>query len=71
MGELGADFCVNSAALCMIIDTDEISSDDYGKLRALLKALELDVGLLLKFNGARLDVRRVEALPAKKASATA
>ena len=71
LGEIGADFCVNSAALCMIIDTEEISSDDYGKLRALLKALELDVGLLLKFDGARLDVRRVEALPAKKASATA
>ncbi|MCA8915169.1 MAG: GxxExxY protein [Planctomycetes bacterium] len=66
LGELGADFCVNDAILCLLVDNEEITPDDYGKSRTLLKSLELDVGLLLKFNGARLDVRRVEAVPAKK-----
>ncbi len=66
LGELGVDFCVNDAILCLLVDTEEISPDEYAKARTLLKSLELDVGLLLKFNGARLDVRRVEAVPAKK-----
>jgi GxxExxY protein len=69
LGELGADFCVNDAILCLVVDTEEVSPDDYGRLRAMLKGLELDVGLLLKFNGARLDVRRVEAVPKKQPSA--
>ena len=72
LGELGVDFCVNDAILCQLIDADEISPDEYGKTRTLLKSLELEVALLLKFNGARLDIRRVEAVPSKKqTSATA
>jgi GxxExxY protein len=71
LGELGVDFCVNDAILCVLVDDDEISPDEYGRMRTLLKNLELDVGLLLKFNGGRLDVRRVEAVPAKKTEATA
>ncbi|MBX3472898.1 MAG: GxxExxY protein [Planctomycetes bacterium] len=67
LGELGVDFCVNSAIVVLLIDTPETSPDEYGKLRALLKALELEVGLLLNFNGARLDIRRVEAVPKKQA----
>lgn len=66
LGELGVDFCVNDAIVCVLVDNDEITPDDYGLARTLLKNLELDVGLLLKFNGSRLDVRRVEAVPAKK-----
>ena len=71
LGELGADFCVNDGVLCMLVDGEEISPDEYGKARTLLKALELDVGLLLKFNGGRLDVRRVEAVPGKKQTSAA
>jgi GxxExxY protein len=71
LGELGVDFCVNDAILCVLVDDEEISPDEYGRMRTLLKNLELDVGLLLKFNGGRLDVRRVEAVPAKKTEATA
>lgn len=67
LGELGVDFCVNGAIVVLLIDTPETSPDEYGKLRALLKALELEVGLLLNFNGARLDIRRVEAVPKKQA----
>jgi hypothetical protein len=52
-----------------VVDTDDVTPDDYGKLRTLLKGLDLDVGLLLKFNSARLDVRRVEAVPNKKQAA--
>jgi hypothetical protein len=66
---MGVDFCVNDAILCIVVDTDDVSPDDYGKLRTLLKGLDLDVGLLLKFNSARLDVRRVEAVPNKKQAA--
>jgi GxxExxY protein len=69
LGELGVDFCVNDAVLCIVVDTDEVASDDYGRLRTMLKGLDLEVGLLLKFNGARLDVRRVEAVPTKKQTA--
>jgi len=71
LGEVGVDFCVNDAILCVLVDGEEISPDEYGRMRTLLKNLELDVGLLLKFNGGRLDVRRVEAVPAKKTEATA
>lgn len=69
LGELGVDFCVNDAILCVVVDDEEISPDEYSLMRTFLKNLELDVGLLLKFNGGRLDVRRVEAVPAKKAEA--
>jgi hypothetical protein len=72
LGELGADFCINESILCLLVDSDEITPDDYGKTRTLLKNLELEVALLFKFNGARLDIRRVEAVPNKKqTSATA
>ena len=71
LGELGVDFCVNDGVACMLVDGQEIASDEYGKLRTLLKSLELDVGLLLKFNGGRLDVRRVEAVPGKKQTSAA
>ncbi len=71
LGELGVDFCVNDAILCIVVDTEDVTPDDYGRLRTMLKGLDLDVGLLLKFNGARLDVRRVEAVPnIKKQAAT-
>jgi GxxExxY protein len=69
LGEMGVDFCINDAILCIVVDTDDVTPDDYGKLRTLLKGLDLDVGLLLKFNSARLDVRRVEAVPNKKQAA--
>jgi GxxExxY protein len=68
LGELSADFCVGEAILCVVVDTQEVTPDDYGRMRTMLKGLDLDVGLLLKFNGARLDVRRVEALPKKQAA---
>ncbi|MCC7510270.1 MAG: GxxExxY protein [Planctomycetes bacterium] len=71
LGEMAIDFCVNDAILCVLVDDEEISPDEYGRMRTLLKNLELDVGLLLKFNGGRLDVRRVEAVPSKKTEATA
>lgn len=67
LGELGVDFCVNDAILCVVVDTEGVSPDDYGRLRTLLKGLDLDVGLLLMFTGTRLDVRRVEAVPKKQA----
>lgn len=69
LGELGVDFVVNDAIACLMVDAEEISPDDYGRARTLLKGLDLDVGLLLKFNGGRLDVRRVEAVPKKQAAA--
>lgn len=69
LGELGVDFCVNDAILCIVVDTEEVTPDDYGRLRTLLKGLELDVGLIIKFNGARLDVRRVEAVAKKQPAA--
>lgn len=67
VGELVIDFCVNNAVLCMLIETEEVSPEEYGKVRSLLKALDLEVGLLLRFTGARLDIRRVEAVPRKQA----
>lgn len=71
LGELGVDFCIGNAILAVLVDSDEITPDDYGRVRTLLKGLELEVGLLLKFNGARLDVRRVEVVQDKQESATA
>jgi GxxExxY protein len=71
LGELGVDFCVDNACLAVLVDNDEITPDDYGRVRTMLKGLELEVGLLLKFNGARLDVRRVEVVQDKQESATA
>ncbi|MBK9974548.1 MAG: GxxExxY protein [Planctomycetes bacterium] len=67
LGEIGVDVVVNNAVVCVLVATSETSPDEYGKLRSVLKALELDVGLLLNFNGARLDIRRVEAVPKKQA----
>lgn len=61
LGELSADFCVNDEILCVVVDGPEISPDEYGRMRTLLKNTELEVGLLLKFGGSRLDIRRVEA----------
>ncbi|MHC4839978.1 MAG: GxxExxY protein [Planctomycetota bacterium] len=66
LGELSADFCVNEEILCVVVDGPEISPDEYGRMRTLLKCTELDVGLLLKFGGARLDIRRVEATARKQ-----
>ena len=71
IGELGADVCVDGAILLICVEGEEIKPDEYGRLRALLKGLDLGVGLLLKFSGARLDVRRVEALPKSKEPAAA
>lgn len=67
LGEIGIDVVVNNAVVCVLVATAETSPDEYGKLRSVLKALELEVGLLLNFNGARLDIRRVEAVPKKQA----
>ncbi len=61
IGELSVDFCVDNAILAMCVEGEDIHADEYGRLRTLLKNLDLEVGLLLKFNGPRLDVRRVEA----------
>jgi GxxExxY protein len=69
LGELGVDFCVNDAILCVVVETEDVTPDDYGRLRTLLKGLDLDVGLLLKFSSARLDIRRVEAVPSKNQTA--
>lgn len=66
LGELEVDFCIDDAILALLIDDDEISPDAYGFMRTLLKGLELEVGLLLNFNGARLDVRRVEVVQDKQ-----
>ncbi|MDC1142991.1 GxxExxY protein [Planctomycetota bacterium] len=66
LGELSADFCVNSEILCLVVDGPEISPDEYGRMRTLLTNTELEVGLMLKFGGARLDIRRVEAAPKKE-----
>lgn len=65
IGELPVDFCVDNSILAMCVDGEEIHPDEYGRLRTLLKNLDLEVGLLLKFNGPRLDVRRVEAVHKK------
>ena len=70
LGELGVDFCIDNAILCVCVEGDEISNDQYGRLRTLLKNLELEVGLLLKFSGARLDVRRVEMASKNEQAAT-
>jgi GxxExxY protein len=67
IGEISVDYCVNNAVVCVVLATENVSADEYGKLRSLLKALELEVGLLLNFSGSRLDVRRVEAVPKKQA----
>lgn len=67
LGDMTIDFCVNNAIVCMLIESEEVSPDEYGRVRSLIKALDLEVGLLLKFNGPRLDVRRVEAVPKKQA----
>lgn len=69
IGELGADICVDNAILVLCVEGEDVKPDEYGRLRALLKGLELEVGLLLRFNGARLDIRRVEALPKNKETA--
>ena len=69
LGEEGVDFCVNNAILCVLVDAPETSPEEYGRLRTLLKNLELDVGLLLNFHSTRLDVRRVEAVAKKEPSA--
>ncbi len=68
LGELFADFCVNEEILCVVVDGPEISPDEYGKMRTLLKNTEREVGLLLKFGGSRLDIRRVEATAKKPAT---
>lgn len=61
LGELFADFCMNGEILCVVVDGPEISPDAYGLMRTLLQSTGLEVGLLLKFGGSRLDIRRVEA----------
>lgn len=71
IGELGVDFCVDNAILAMCVEGEDIHPDEYGRLRTLLKNLDLEVGLLLKFNGPRLDVRRVEAVHKKPQPAEA
>jgi len=65
VGEAVADLCVGAVA-CTLVAGEEVGADQYVRLRSLLKALELEVGLLLNFSGARLDVRRVEAVPKKQ-----
>ncbi|MCC6148876.1 MAG: GxxExxY protein [Planctomycetes bacterium] len=69
IGELGADICVNNACLVLCVEGDDVRPEEYGRLRALLKGLELEVGLLLRFSSAKLDIRRVEALPKNKETA--
>lgn len=71
IGEMGADICVDNAILVQVVEGDDVKPEEYGRLRALLKGLELDVGLLLRFNAAKLDVRRVEAVPKNKEAAAA
>lgn len=69
IGELGADICVDNACLVLCVEGEDVKPDEYGRLRALLKGLDLEVGLLLRFSSAKLDVRRVEALPKNKETA--
>lgn len=71
IGELGCDICVDNAILVLCVETPETRPEEYGRLRTLLKNLELEVGLLLNFNGARLDIRRVEAVTKNKETAAA
>ena len=69
IGELGDDICVDNAILVQCVEGDDVKPDEYGRLRALLKGLELEVGLLLRFSSVKLDIRRVEALPKNKETA--
>jgi GxxExxY protein len=69
IGELGADICVDNAILVQCVEGEDVKPDEYGRLRALLKGLELEVGLLLRFSSVKLDIRRVEALPKNKETA--
>lgn len=69
IGEMGADICVDNAVVVRVVEGEDVKPEEYGRLRAILKGLELDVGLLLRFNAAKLDVRRVEAVTKNKEAA--
>lgn len=63
LGAVGTDFSIDESILVRCVESYKTDATEYSAMRALLKLSGQDVGLLLNFNGSRLDVRRVEAVP--------
>lgn len=60
VGSYSLDFLVQDKVIVKVLSTDSIESKYLHQVKSHLAAAELNVGLILSFGGATLEIKRVE-----------